>query len=530
MKNNQTIISIFFITAAIVSGSVIIMPQKVHAQWIVSDPAVEINTTLLVPTNTVSSVANAALQLKSFSLDTIATAIAKQILMQITLSVVKWINSGFKGSPAFVQNPAQFFENIGDQVAGNFLAANSSLAANLCSPFNIDVRVALALQISGSTGLSGGSQYSCSLSNMITNGTNAVKGATINGFTAGDFRQGGWPAFLALTTVPANNPNGAYLQAQASLSAKISNQKSVKQTQLAQGNGFLSWTTCAPDPNAANEDDDDNSDDSGQTCTVQTPGSAISGALTKSLNVPTENLELANDINAVINAAFSQLVIQVLSAGLSSVNSSNSSGAAYLAQIQNEQTTQLQNIQVSTESSISPYLNNATEVATNDQTALNTILATQNTLNNAVACYTNIINTTSSSIATSYSEGIAYAQDQINEINTVLTTKVAPLTAKLTTQYTADESTLQSMNNLENSISNTQDISGLTDPSQEIQSMANAGTLPSASNVLQSQQNLSSIQSEISPLQSAANAGLLQCQSFNPSMYNPETIQSINYE
>jgi hypothetical protein len=507
---------IVFISAGIIE------PPKAHAQEVVSDFLTEVESTVSAVAAPITSAATYYQQLKSSVFDAIATAIAKQLLMQITMSVVKWINTGFKGSPSFVQNPSQFFESIGDQVAGNFLASSSDIAASLCSPFNIDVRAALSLQISGGIGVSGAgsSPYSCSLSTMINNTKNAVKGASINGFTAGDFRQGGWPAFLALTTVPSNNPNGAYLQAQAALSVKIANQQAIKKTQLAQGNGFQSFTTCKADPNAKANANNPNNDNSGQVCTVQTPGNTISSALNKNLGIPQDNLLLANDMNAIINALFSQLVVQVLGNGLTSVSQPGPSGQSYLDQIASSATTQLQQLQTTIMSSLTPDINNETTIAQNADTALAVATTAQTTLTSAGTCWYTIASTTSSTL---YPAAIAYAQSQANQIQQILATTTAPTLAtdiaNLTTADNNANADLQSFNSLSTAVSSAQDVNDLSTTSEELQGLSESGNLPSAVDVLNSTNNLTATKSQIAPIQADANSRLSACESFNPATY-----------
>ena len=441
--------------------------------------------------------------------------IVKQILQQLTLSVISWINSGFNGSPSFIQNPSKFFEGVGDQIAGKFLSSISPLAASLCSPFNISVRISLALEMSG--GIK--NQYTCTLSNMVKNTKNAIKGASINGFTAGDFRQGGWPAFLTLTTVPANNPNGAFLLAQSDLSAKIGQQVSLKQNFVLSANGFLSFEKCTDDP------EDYSGQGTGQDCEVQTPGSAISATLNKSLGVPTDELELANDINAIINAAFSQLVLMALKGGLGAISGSNgTSNTAYVQQIQAEQNTNLQSVQTSTINNIQPYLDNAQQVTQNAQVGLNIVLAAQTALNKAQSCNNDLI--------TKYSQPsygvdnqmnaltVAHAQGQLDQINTIILTQVAPLVAQSTVKYNNASSSYQSLIDLANKFSNSQDANGLSNPSQQLQGLAASGNLPSTADVTKSSRDLTILRSAVDPILSDANNRLYACQTFSPSSYN----------
>jgi len=62
----------------------------------------------------------------------------------MTDSVVDWINHGFNGSPAFIQNPGGFFIDAADQITGAFIA-NSGPLASLCNGFGLDIRLSLAM-------------------------------------------------------------------------------------------------------------------------------------------------------------------------------------------------------------------------------------------------------------------------------------------------------------------------------------------------------------------------------------------------
>lgn len=214
---------------------------------------------------------------KTFTLDKIAYMVAKQVLHQMTVSVVNWINTGFKGNPSFLSNPEGFFLDVGDQLTGEFLA-NSGPLARLCSPINLDLRLQLALNQSEFVD----KRYSCTLSTVINNVQNAriqtgidisskYGGATIGDMISGDilknpdqlslgtggasldaesrfikgsFDVGGWAGFMALTLEPQNNYYGAYMLAQDDLQARIAQKQAAINADLNRGNGFLSWQKC----------------------------------------------------------------------------------------------------------------------------------------------------------------------------------------------------------------------------------------------------------------------------------------------
>ncbi len=300
--------------------------------------------------------------LKNFVLDKAATLIAKQILHSLTVSVINWINTGFEGSPSFLTNPGAFFLDAADQVTGAFLASNGPLSS-LCSPFAIDIRLSLALS---QTALST-QRYTCTLGKIIeaqSNGPDVIVNgqvvrSSMGGFLQGDFNQGGWPAFVALTTEPQNNPYGAFLSAQGDLSSRINARQGAIQADLQLGSGFMSWSDCKDipgstfDPNNEEESIEaarasginnpgvkvkkhSNGTNSFQTCETKTPGSVISNSLETSLNVPVRELELADDINAVINALMNKMITTMMSSGLSGLSGSAGGENAYTQEVINE--------------------------------------------------------------------------------------------------------------------------------------------------------------------------------------------------
>lgn len=343
---------------------------------------------------------------KNFNFDKIATMVAKQILHQLTASVVNWINSGFEGSPLFLTNPGAFFLDVADQVTGAFLATNGPLSS-LCSPFAIDIRLGLALsQTSMAT-----QRYTCTLGKIIEaqrNGPDIIVNgqvinssqSSMNGFLGGDFNQGGWPAFIALTTEPQNNPYGAFLSAQRELDIRINSRQAAIRADLQLGKGFMSWSKCKELPAGTNpgivKDDPsmkivNNGDGTVtyQRCEVQTPGSVISGTLEKNLNVPVTELELADDINAVVNALVTQMINKMLTSGLGSLSGNSGGGTSYTQQIINDsyssQETQqtLDGLQTTVSSSIE-QLDNALSLYTK---SINLLTETKNNLLAAKACF-----------------------------------------------------------------------------------------------------------------------------------------------
>ncbi|MES2006571.1 MAG: hypothetical protein V4436_00515, partial [Patescibacteria group bacterium] len=73
--------------------------------------------------------------------DCLTRVIAKIAIQSITQSIVEWINSGFSGQPSFVQNYEEFFTDVADRAAGEFIEGSG--LAFLCSPFQLQVKIAI---------------------------------------------------------------------------------------------------------------------------------------------------------------------------------------------------------------------------------------------------------------------------------------------------------------------------------------------------------------------------------------------------
>lgn len=224
----------------------------------------------------------ASLTVKECILDGILVIIGKTLIKQISNSIITWINSGFNGSPTFVSNPGQFFQGVGDAVAGQFIEELGF--GFLCEPFKLDLRLSLAFEY-GAGGTSR-NEIGCTLSDVIGN---------VEGFLDGDFTQGGWDQWLNITARPNNNKYGAYLNARAEIDARISHAQGIESMKLGWGKGFFSLT-----------------DSLGN---ILTPGATIETQLGDLVGSDLRQLELADEINEIVGAFIGQLTSQLLSGG-----------------------------------------------------------------------------------------------------------------------------------------------------------------------------------------------------------------------
>ena len=368
MNTNKHFIAKWFLIVAIVLLTAeTVSPPKAQAQWM--DFITEAFTGISSVANIYQKVSDAYMEIKETVLDPLAWLLGKQLLQAITADVVDWINSGFEGNPAFISNPTGFFMGVGDQYTGAFIA-NSGPLSSLCSPFNLDLRLNLALQTSKIS--LPRSRYNCTLSTIINNAQNAhasvggsvsVNGSTIagggasvgtnngsggrnsiDGFMNGDFSQGGWPAFMAMTTQPQNNYMGAYLTAQSDLQSQIATRQASIRADVSAGGGFMSYQKCEDlgtvgptgtaadaqrisgnNPNVTTKLNNDGSV-TYQLCHTETPGSTISASLNKQLGSGSDSLVAADEFDEILSAAFNQLLSSVLKGGLYSSSNSGSGG------------------------------------------------------------------------------------------------------------------------------------------------------------------------------------------------------------
>lgn len=309
--------------------------RKAQAQWVVATPDADAILAAIAASTAVSAGGSTAQVSKEFGLDGIAFLIAKLIIQRITASTVNWINSGFKGNPAFVTNPEAYFGDIADKVAGQAIFNNPNLNF-LCGPISAKIRIALQSNYIGDN-----NRYRCTLTQI---------GQNMDNFMA-DFNNGGWDNFFEVTQRQQNNPIGAYMMAENEMTLQIATRQGTAQAELNQGNGFLSSKKC----NAGTTVEGANyvsptgqktvQDSSGNYCAESnlqtvTPGSVIAAQLNKQLGAGTDSLVTADEINEIVSALLTQLVSHVvggIGSGLRSLSSpdSTSGGQSFTSQMSN---------------------------------------------------------------------------------------------------------------------------------------------------------------------------------------------------
>ncbi len=253
-------------------------------------------------------------------LDGIAWAVAKQMVSNITRSLINWINSGFQGSPSFVTDFKQLLLDSLDQVAGEYIKSLGGIGEFICSPFQLDVQAALSINYAQArSGMpSGPDQNLCTVTGIASNIENFLSGTAEN-----------WGQWFEVTANPQNTPYGAYLAAEASLNVRLRNEAGQEIEIASWGDGFLSKKVCQAIEGTDKED-----------CKITTPGQVVSEALTFQLSTGPRSLIEADEVNELIGALLNQLVLQAVQGlngllGLSESGYGGGSGS-YLDALVNE--------------------------------------------------------------------------------------------------------------------------------------------------------------------------------------------------
>lgn len=293
------------------------LPQRAHA---VLGFSVVVDPTNLVQ-NTVDAVSSAAIHVKEYVLDTLAWQVGNLAIQSMTKSLVNWINSGFKGSPAFVTDLNRNLQGVGDKVASEFFESlSSNLDGITTTPFQdkvIDaVRLGYYLRTSPESFYT---KYPYTLNQVSSNDKEFLKGK---------FTEGGFNAWFQATLVPQNNPYGARELAEKVLSEQVGTQVQIRTRELDWGKGFLSWrgdcvattrsvSAAADAMNVTGDEEpvDLSGEDECLGYEVKTPGSVIMEAIPNSMQANMNRLVSADELNEIVGALMNQLIGQVLGSG-----------------------------------------------------------------------------------------------------------------------------------------------------------------------------------------------------------------------
>lgn len=301
----STLVLVFVFSVALIFMGA---PHRVQAQ----------TQALLVPTN---DVVNNAKETGFFGLsfDGLAFEAANILIDQIGADIVTWINTGFDGNPAFVDDLGAFSENVADKITGQFFENNN--LNWMCSPFKIEVQLAL-LEDYNNNNL----RFACTLSGAVEN---------VEDFFDGNFASGGWETWFEVTQRRENSPYGAYLASKEALEEKVASAIGKEDAKLGFGNGFFTkeqcsiYTLCESwveidgfgevceswQKITKDEITEEQLAAKGTSCLqteTLTPGKVIEDRLNETLGSGQRRIEVADELSEIFTALIHQLLTQVL--------------------------------------------------------------------------------------------------------------------------------------------------------------------------------------------------------------------------
>lgn len=248
-----------------------------------------VESTISAAENIAQTVFATKIDMKEFVLDPLMWALAEAMIANMLTSLTTWVNSGFSGSPAFVTNLDSFLAGVVDRAVGDFLVEKG--LGFFCSPFTIDIRLALDLEFFGGGGGARGEQ--CTLSDITGN---------IESFVAGNFTEGGWAGWFELTQGPTNDPNKAFLGLRTEAYAVARNARG-EEFEILSANKFFKNIQICEEGVSLNG--------SISTCTVTTPGNILNEQFNNALDIPNKKVAFADEFDELVGAVLNQFASQV---------------------------------------------------------------------------------------------------------------------------------------------------------------------------------------------------------------------------
>jgi len=241
---------------------------------------------------------------KSWLLDGLAWTVAKAIIGAMVQDLISWINSGFKGAPMFITDMQGFLMDVGDGLAGEYIASLGDYGSFICSPFRLDIQIAVALNYQQIRNAE--EPERCTLTGIKGNLDNFIDG------TQRSFEDGGWTNWVEITANPEQfTPYGSTMGAIAFMDARLVNDKGAEITESP--DGFMSQKDCKmvtapvipPGPNETGPPPPP--PEPKEECTVTTPGKVISDMLSKNVDSDRETLIAADEVNEIFAAIVGQI-------------------------------------------------------------------------------------------------------------------------------------------------------------------------------------------------------------------------------
>jgi hypothetical protein len=280
-----------------------------------------------------------SLNVNSTCIQSIGRLIIKMLLQKLTVSTINWINSGFDGGPAFVQDPGKFFNDI---AKNEVLQMGVEINDPALFPFGKAWLQNTAAAFNSK--FQDNAKYS--LDKLIQDTTPQYSAETFQQ----DFSQGGWNAWTAMTESPANNPLGFKLLADNELQKRLagttqSTAQNVRDA-LQAANGFIGDLRCVDaSGNNTNITQQQKKDAltagkqdpcivAGGSWKYVTPGSLIAAKATQVIGYDNNAYLNVTDLNdavaAITDALLSQFSSNIMTNGFANVGNQGADGTLVL--------------------------------------------------------------------------------------------------------------------------------------------------------------------------------------------------------
>ncbi|MBC8464924.1 MAG: hypothetical protein H8D63_00915 [Parcubacteria group bacterium] len=250
---------------------------------------------------------------KELGLDGIAWKVAKMLVGDIIGDLRSFINSGFFGDELLITDPDAFFAKLSRDVTTAFMSEVSN--ADIYGPIKTEILKLLSQSYTPY------SEYAkSSLEDILINP---------DAFEDGFFEGGGWTGFLAHTVMPENSAIGQGFMAAEEHARQVENALGNVKSELEQSGGLLSLPGKCLESVGVDKNLDGvvNADDGCARWERLTPGQFITNTLSDALGSPLESLENADEIEEFLASMIQNLVMSLISDGISSLAGGGSSGS-----------------------------------------------------------------------------------------------------------------------------------------------------------------------------------------------------------
>lgn len=234
---------------------------------------------------------------KECFLDGIASKLSRDILEGITGDVLKYTTTGFDGNPAYVEDLNVYWNEIADKAAEDFI--NGDEIGGMC---NGDlVRQAIAQDYYGTFAEGAACTADKEYSDEFTS----------------------WNDWSQQVVFGVNDIYSQLFVVQDELNKRVYSAVDEAQKETDYGGGYLSQREC------------DGTEEEGEDCSITTPSSTTRDTAQNIFDSPVRQLELADEIDEIIDVLLSQLSTKILGrGGLSGLGRSRGGKTSYISSLQ----------------------------------------------------------------------------------------------------------------------------------------------------------------------------------------------------